>query len=710
MYKKLRYGLLTLLAFVGLTVNAQGVTFDFDNDYETLFPGMGLSDGSGSSAGDFTSDVTSTVVDGYTVTVSAADPEATTPNRLWNSNSYRLRVYSGTITVSGSGIETIEFEHNGNFQLSTTSQTGEFVGNLWTGNANKVEFAVKGNTQLKRIIINGEIVSVEPQEVTIAQFLAIDDSETDWYQLTGTVKNITNTSKGYFDLVDATGSSSVYVYGFATAKGGGQNGALVEKGIEEGDVLTLIGHHYTFTNSSGSKVEVTSAYFVSVEKGEVVVDDRTEKDLDHGTETSPISVAAAVDAAKVIGKDKASEGDFYVYGIISSIKYTYSASYGTATYNISADGEEKDVFTVYSSYYFDNQKWKEGQTNIEVGDEVVVCGKIINFKGKTPEFADKNSWLVLLNDWKPGALPDPVTYAVNVEEALEAAAELDKNATSYDYYKVTGYVVGTPVYKRNKDGELFGDVNLYIADEINGTPTFYIYQANNKNNELFTESDLNLFTAGDKVTFIGNLKNYVKKDKETGEEADPVYELVEGYLLNYEVSPTVTVTIPSSGLATFCPARPILVEEDQEVYIAKELQEDKVLVERVSGKIAANVGLLIKGEESVTFDVEEQGEEPEDNLLVGVLDPTDLEEGEAYILVGGAFHPCTAGTFPAGKAYLPAEAVSGAKVIVFGGETTSINEMKAQDSSREIYTIGGIRVKNAQQKGVYIINGKKVVK
>ena len=146
------------------------------------------------------------------------------------------------------------------------------------------------------------------------------------------------------------------------------------------------------------------------------------------------------------------------------------------------------------------------------------------------------------------------------------------------------------------------------------------------------------------------------------------------------------------------------------MYIAKELQEDKVIVERVSGKIAANVGLLIKGEESVTFDLEERGEEPEDNLLVGVLDPTDLEEGEAYILVDGSFHPCNAGTFPAGKAYLPAEAVSGAKVIVFGGETTSINEMKAQDSSSEIYTIGGIRVKNAQQKGVYIINGKKVVK
>ena len=86
MYKKLRYGLIALLAFVGLTASAQGVTFDFDNDYATLFPGMGLSDGNGSDAGDFYKDVTSTAIDGFTITVSPNDPDvSTTPNRLWSA-------------------------------------------------------------------------------------------------------------------------------------------------------------------------------------------------------------------------------------------------------------------------------------------------------------------------------------------------------------------------------------------------------------------------------------------------------------------------------------------------------------------------------------------------------------------------------------------------------------------------------------------------
>ncbi len=680
MNKKLRYGLLTLLAFVGLTMSAQ-TTFDFDNDYATLFPDVVFdSDGNGYISGN---DAVSIEKDGFTITVSVGDNPDKNANCIWNK-SPRLRIYSGTITISGSGIKTIQFIHGGSFNLSLTDTSkGEKIGNVWTGNEDEVVFAC-GNTstQLKQIIINAEIPPVVPIEVSIAQFLNKEDSEDDWYQLTGTVGEVKNSQYGNFYLEDSSGS--VYVYGLSEEKGGQQNGSFTKLGIEPGDILTIIGNRYTHVKDGVETDEVTNAYFVDVEKGEApeIIDISVEDFLDEPVSTDVWyrlkgKITNLKDGDQYGNFDLVDEtGSVYVYGVLSE------------------KGGAK-------------QKFQELVTQHGIKN-----GGIITIIGNRGYYAKKDQIQVAnayFEDYEKGT--DPTTYTVDVEGALEAAVELDKNATSFDFYKVTGYVVkGKPYYKRNSEDVLYGDVNLYIADEINGTPTLYIYQAKNKNNEKFTETDLNQFTLGDKVTFIGKLKNYVAKDKETGEEADPLYELVEGYLLNYEVSPTVTVTIPSSGLATFCPARPILVEDDQEVYIAKELQEDKVIVERVSGKIAANVGLLIKGEESVTFDVEESGEEPEDNLLVGVLDPTELEEGEAFILVNGSFHPCNAGTFPAGKAYLKAEAVSGAKVIVFGGETTSINEMKAQDSNSEIYTIGGIRVKNAQQKGVYIINGKKVVK
>lgn len=89
---------------------------------------------------------------------------------------------------------------------------------------------------------------------------------------------------------------------------------------------------------------------------------------------------------------------YYVKGIISSIKYFFSAEYGTATFNFSDDGETTSTqFIAYSTYYFENKAWVEGNQQIKVGDEVIVYGQVVNYSGNTPEFASKLSNLYSLN-------------------------------------------------------------------------------------------------------------------------------------------------------------------------------------------------------------------------------------------------------------------------------------------------------------------------
>ena len=112
---------------------------------------------------------------------------------------------------------------------------------------------------------------------------------------------------------------------------------------------------------------------------------------------NPFSVAEVIAYTKALGADKKSDVDVYAKGKISSVKFTYSAEYGTATYNISDDGTTGTEFTVYGSYYYDGKKWTEGGRQIAVGDEVIVCGKVIDYKGTTSEFANKENWLVSLN-------------------------------------------------------------------------------------------------------------------------------------------------------------------------------------------------------------------------------------------------------------------------------------------------------------------------
>ena len=75
--------------------------------------------------------------------------------------------------------------------------------------------------------------------VTVAQFLAAAESAEVWYELTGTITNIVNTTYGNFDLQDETGT--VYVYGLTKAKGTSNDKSFASLGLKVGDVVTLRG-------------------------------------------------------------------------------------------------------------------------------------------------------------------------------------------------------------------------------------------------------------------------------------------------------------------------------------------------------------------------------------------------------------------------------------------------------------------------------------
>ena len=275
MNKILRNSFVALMAMLMGNAFGQGTTFDFDNDYATLFPTLaGTSSGSNETYvgdGDFKEATTSTAINGFTVTVSAADEGVKNANRIWSS-APRLRLYSGSLTITGKGIKKIEFTHKaGNFNFTT--ETGKLEENIWTGEADEVVFKCSKNTQINKIVINGDggndnpgsQTSDEAKKVTIAEFNAAAESNDVWYQLTGIVKNLNDGDQyGNFDLEDETGS--VYVYGVLSEKGGEKKKfqELVEaKGIKNGDKLTIIGNRGSYND----KIEVLNAYFVSVESG-----------------------------------------------------------------------------------------------------------------------------------------------------------------------------------------------------------------------------------------------------------------------------------------------------------------------------------------------------------------------------------------------------------------------------------------------------------
>lgn len=176
--------------------------------------------------------------------------------------------------------------------------------------------------------------------------------------------------------------------------GKGLNGADFsgKSDLKVGQTVIVKGKLELFTDKKGNKIpEVSqSSEIVSIE-GSGEAPSAGDKGL---SKDNPLTPSEAYDIAKALGKGNTSTESYYIKGKISSIKFSFDAEYGTATFNISADGSKE--FTCYSVYYFGNKSWVEGNTQVNVGDEVVVYGKLTNFKG-TPETAAKKACLYSLN-------------------------------------------------------------------------------------------------------------------------------------------------------------------------------------------------------------------------------------------------------------------------------------------------------------------------
>lgn len=164
-----------------------------------------------------------------------------------------------------------------------------------------------------------------------------------------------------------------------------------------------------------------------------------------GTLEDPFNVPAVYQwVDENLASGDVTDEDYYFTGIISSIKYTFSAQYGTATFNVSADGTTSETqFTCYSVNYLGNKAWVDGNTQIKVGDEVVICGKLTNYNG-TYETASKKAYIYSLNGIT-GNEEYTITVAPCENGEVEASASKAKQGTeiTLTVTPATDYVLNT---------------------------------------------------------------------------------------------------------------------------------------------------------------------------------------------------------------------------------------------------------------------------
>ena len=91
----------------------------------------------------------------------------------------------------------------------------------------------------------------------------------------------------------------------------------------------------------------------------------------------------------------------------------------------------------------------------------------------------------------------------------------------------------------------------------------------------------------------------------------------------------------------------------------------------------------------------------------------DIAANGGYILSGGKFHPASAGTLAAGKAYLNIAVPTSSPVLELSfdeNDATTISEVTNTNrtNNTNVYDLQGRKVANPT-KGLYIVNGRKVI-
>lgn len=388
----------------------------------------------------------------------------------------------------------------GTFEVKTMK------GNPWTINystatATGYNSSDKTNVESESYLLSPEIDLTEAQQayltfeyifrygnndgenkVLITDEYTGDPTTTDWEDITG-------------DLTEGSDWNTFYTY----AK------QIGEKYIGKKIRIAL----YYNASDSGSRTWEVKNLAVKEGKAEEAVDDTPvtpTAGTGTGTKDDPYDVQAALSVIEAVGEKET--GVVYVKGIISQID-AIETSFGNATYYISDDGSTTNQLNIYRSTGLGGEKINK-EDYIKVGDEVILCGKLVNFKGNTPEMT-QGGYIYSLNGTVASNPADQEIVGDSKGDGTKAspynvpaALRLIQTLGSKESSEV--YVEGIISKIDDVETKEFGNATFYISEDGGTTSQLQIFRCLYLEGEKFTSA--NQIKKGDKVVVYGKLVNF----------------------------------------------------------------------------------------------------------------------------------------------------------------------------------------------------------
>lgn len=307
--------------------------------------------------------------------------------------------------------------------------------------------------------------------------------------------------------------------------------------------------------------------------------------------------------------------------------------------------------------------------------------------------------------------------------------------------KASSAWIDTPTYLKGTQNANNKAEFTQNNDEITGTETIFCYYWENNGAGKYLVNYGNGMTAANNSNFMG-MKQYPSttaiafQAATTGEKAGK-YNIkfagsrflytnkglyadagngstAEGYNYELEQVDAIPVSISAAGNATLYAPAALQIPDGVTAYVLSENGET-LHAEALTDVIPANTGVVLQAiEGTYNFNITTGGNGV--SCLKGVIptkEKSRVVTGAVYTLANGedglGFYNYTGTTLKGFRAFYEAPAEARGFVIDFGGVTGIKNVDANANDSKVIYNMAGQRVSKAE-KGIYIINGKKVLK
>ncbi len=275
--------------------------------------------------------------------------------------------------------------------------------------------------------------------------------------------------------MDAAGNptgGSLEVY---RGKGLGGEDITTSDYMKVGDVVIVYGKVKLY---NGKTREFDQGNYMYSLNGKTADDQPKAEPKGSGTLEDPYNAAMANLVASRLAKDAKSDV-VYIAGKVASIKDNYDKKnssgqlYGNATFYISDDGSTTSQFQVFQGLYLGNKKYDGNGDLLKKGDDVIICGKLTNYSGTTPETAKGEAYLYALNGQTGGGdgpTPEREGGTYDNPFTVQQAQEAWVDGQPLNTY-VKGYVMGYVDGSKYEEGALFNGDALDKAASAKNTPT-----------------------------------------------------------------------------------------------------------------------------------------------------------------------------------------------------------------------------------------------